>query len=142
MYRYPTVISNATPIRAPDNRPEPFMVIQSQGVVVYRARDHVKNRRWLAELERAADRLELGTDARSRATDLFLSTVSEWDDPDERDADSRRAVVAASLYAGSLIEGDQRSQGEIADAVGVARLTIQQRWKELLEEAGLEPPSW
>jgi transcription initiation factor TFIIIB Brf1 subunit/transcription initiation factor TFIIB len=109
---------------------------------VYRARDHVKNRRWLAELERAADRLELGTEARSRATDLFLSTVSEWEDPDERDADSRRAVVAASLYAGSLIEGDQRSQGEIADAVGVARLTIQQRWKELLEEAGLQPPSW
>jgi len=79
---------------------------------------------------------------RSRATDLFLSTVSEWDDPDERDADSRRAVVAASLYAGSLIEGDQRSQGEIAEAVGVARLTIQQRWKDLLEETGLEPPSW
>jgi len=109
---------------------------------VYRARDHVENERWLAEIEESADRLELDTAARSRATDLFLSTVTEWDDPDERDADSRRAVVAASLYAGSLIEGDQRSQSEVADAVGVARLTIQQRWKELLEEAGLQPPSW
>jgi transcription initiation factor TFIIIB Brf1 subunit/transcription initiation factor TFIIB len=109
---------------------------------VYRARDHVENERWLAEIEESADRLELDTAARSRATDLFLSTVTEWDDPDERDADSRRAVVAASLYAGSLIEGDQRSQSEVADAVGVARLTIQQRWKELLEEAGLEAPSW
>jgi transcription initiation factor TFIIIB Brf1 subunit/transcription initiation factor TFIIB len=109
---------------------------------VYRARDHVENERWLAEIEQSADRLELDTAARSRATDLFLSTVTEWDDPDERDADSRRAVVAASLYAGSLIEGDQRSQSEVADAVGVARLTIQQRWKELLEEAGLQPPSW
>jgi transcription initiation factor TFIIIB Brf1 subunit/transcription initiation factor TFIIB len=109
---------------------------------VYRARDHVENERWLAEIEQSADRLELDTAARSRATDLFLSTVTEWDDPDERDADSRRAVVAASLYAGSLIEGDQRSQSQVADAVGVARLTIQQRWKELLEEAGLQPPSW
>ena len=109
---------------------------------MYRARDHVENERWLAEIEQSADRLELDTAARSRATDLFLSTVSEWDDPNDRDADSRRAVVAASLYAGSLIEGDQRSQGEVAEAAGVARLTIQQRWKELLEEAGLQPPSW
>ena len=109
---------------------------------MYRARDHVENERWLAEIEESADRLELDTAARSRATDLFLSTVTEWDDPDERDADSRRAVVAASLYAGSLIEGDQRSQSQVADAVGVARLTIQQRWTELLEEAGLQPPSW
>lgn len=109
---------------------------------MYRARDHVENERWLAEIEESADRLALGTEARSRATDLFLSTVSGWDAPDDRDADSRRAVAAASLYAGSLIEGDQRSQSEVADAVGVARLTIQQRWKELLREAGLEPPSW
>ncbi|WP_276301279.1 transcription initiation factor IIB family protein [Halorussus lipolyticus] len=109
---------------------------------MYRARDHVENERWLAEIEESADRLALGTEARSRATDLFLSTVSEWDDPSDRDADSRRAVAAASLYAGSLIEGDQRSQSEVAEAVGVARLTIQQRWKELLREAGLEPPSW
>jgi len=111
-------------------------------VGVYRARDHVENQRWLAELQQAADRLELDTAARSRAADLFLSTVSEWDAPDESDADSRLAVVAASLYAGALIEGDQRSQSEVADAAGVSRLTVQQRWKDLLEEAGLQPPSW
>ncbi|USZ67991.1 transcription initiation factor IIB family protein [Halorussus salilacus] len=107
---------------------------------MYRARDHVQNERWLAELQRTADRLDLDTEARSRATDLFLSTVTEWDDDDNDD--SKRAVVAASLYAGSLIEGDQRSQGAVADAAGVARLTIQQRWKDLLERAGLQPPSW
>lgn len=109
---------------------------------VYRARDHVENERWLAELQQTADRLDLNTSARSRASDLFLSTVSEWDAPTEKDADSRQAVVAASLYAGALIEGDQRSQGEVADAAGVARLTVQQRWKDLLDEAGLEPPTW
>jgi len=107
---------------------------------VYRARDHVENERWLAELQQVADRLGLETAARSRATDLYLSTVTEWDD--DADGASKRAVLAASLYAGSLIEGDQRSQSAVADAAGVSRLTVQQRWKELLERAGLEPPSW
>lgn len=102
---------------------------------MYRARDQVENEEWLAELEQAADRLSLGTDARSRAKDLFLSTVPEK----ER---SKRAAVAASLYAGALIAGDERSQGKVAESVGVARLTIQQRWKSLLEEAGLRPPGW
>ena len=109
---------------------------------MYRARDHIENRRWLAQIERVADRLDLNSAARSRATDLFLSTVSEWERDTGDDAASRRAVVAASLYAGALIEGDQRSQGQVADAAEVSRLTIQQRWKDLLEEAGLQPPSW
>jgi transcription initiation factor TFIIIB Brf1 subunit/transcription initiation factor TFIIB len=106
---------------------------------VYRARDQVENEEWLAELQQVADRLDLDTPARSRAADLFLSTVAQSDDAEER---SKRAVAAASLYAGSLIEGDQRSQQAVADAAGVARLTVQQRWKPILEEAGLEPPSW
>ena len=102
---------------------------------MYRARDQVDNEEWLAELQQAADRLDLGSAARSYATDLFLSNVPDSDR-------SKQAAVGASLYAGALIAGDQRSQGEVADAAGVARLTIQQRWKTLLEDAGLRPPSW
>ncbi len=102
---------------------------------MYRARDQVANERWLAELERAAETLDLASTARERATDLFLSTV-----PAEKR--SKRAVLAASLYAGALIAGDKRSQGAVADAVGVSRLTVQKRWKPLLEEAGLQPPTW
>jgi len=104
-------------------------------VSVYRARDRVENEEWVAAIDDAAERLELGSEAKSRAVDLFLSTV-----PAERR--SKRAAVAASLYAGALIAGDRRSQSAVADAVGVARLTVQQRWKELLREAGLEPPTW
>jgi transcription initiation factor TFIIIB Brf1 subunit/transcription initiation factor TFIIB len=55
---------------------------------------------------------------------------------------SKRATVAASLYAGALIAGNRRSQSAVADAVGVSRLTVQNRWKDLLEAAGLEPPKW
>ena len=102
---------------------------------MYRARDRVENERWLAELRQAAERLDLGSEARSCAEDLFLSSVPG----DDR---SKRAAVAASLYAGGLVAGDQRSQTAVADAVGVARLTVQQRWKPLLERSGLEPPEW
>lgn len=102
---------------------------------MYRASDEVDNEQWLTDLEAAADRLELGETARSRAMDLFLSTVPEADR-------SKQATLAASLYVGGLVGGDRRSQGDVADAVGVSRLSIQQRWKDLLEEAGLDAPSW
>jgi len=102
---------------------------------VFRARDQVANERWLAELDGAADTLDLSAEARERATDLFLSTIPAEDR-------SKRAVLAASLYAGALIAGDRRSQGAVADAAGVSRLTVQKRWKPLLGEAGLEPPTW
>jgi len=102
---------------------------------VYRASDERENEDWLATLEIAADRLDLGNEARSRARDIFLSTV-----PDE--ARSKRATLAASLYVGALVAGEQQSQGTVADAVGVSRLSVQQRWKEQLEAAGLEPPDW
>ena len=102
---------------------------------MYRARDQVVNEEWLATIDDAAERLDLGGDAKSRAIDLCLSTVPS----EER---SKRASVAASLYAGSLIAGERRSQSEVADAVGVSRLTVQKRWKDLLDEFGLEPPQW
>jgi transcription initiation factor TFIIIB Brf1 subunit/transcription initiation factor TFIIB len=102
---------------------------------MYRASDEVENAQWLADLESAADRLELDDDARSRSMDLFLSTVPEADR-------SKRATLAASLYVGGLVAGDRRSQSEVAEAVGVSRLSVQQRWKDLLEEAGLEAPDW
>jgi transcription initiation factor TFIIIB Brf1 subunit/transcription initiation factor TFIIB len=102
---------------------------------VYRASDERDNADWLAQLEVAADRLELETDARSRARDVFLSTVPE----EER---SKRTKLAASIYVGALVAGDERSQQAVADAVGVSRLSVQQHWKDQLEAAGLEAPDW
>lgn len=102
---------------------------------MYRARDRVNNEEWVARIGQAADRLELGSDARSNATDLFLSRVPDQDR-------SKSAVAAASLYAGALIAGDQRSQSAVADAMDVDRLSIQQRWKTILSEAGFRPPNW
>jgi transcription initiation factor TFIIIB Brf1 subunit/transcription initiation factor TFIIB len=102
---------------------------------VYSARDRRENEAWLAELGAAADALELDGETRSVAEELFLSSVPESDR-------SKRAAMAASLYAATLVAGDERSQSAVADAADVSRLTIQQRWKDLLENAGLEAPGW
>jgi len=102
---------------------------------MYRARDRVDNEEWVARVTRAADGLELGSEARSNAVDLFLSNV-----PDEER--SKPAVAAASLYAGALIAGEERSQGSVASAMDVTRLSVQNRWKGLLEESGFQPPEW
>jgi transcription initiation factor TFIIIB Brf1 subunit/transcription initiation factor TFIIB len=102
---------------------------------VYSARDQVDNEEWLAEIEQASDRLGLGTEARSYATDLFLSHVPESDR-------SKRAIAAASLYAGSLVAGEGQTQTDVADAMGVARLSVQQHWKPILRDAGFEVPDW
>ena len=102
---------------------------------MYRASDEVQNEEWLGDLRRAAESLGLSAEARSNATDLFLSGVPDADR-------SKPATAAAALYAGALIAGDERSQSAVAEAMGVTRLSVQQRWKEMLEDAGFSPPTW
>ena len=102
---------------------------------MYRASDRVQQESWVGEIEAAAETLDLGTAARSHAVDLFLSTLPEGDR-------SKKASMAASVYVGALVAGEERSQSAVADATDVSRLTIQQRWKDLLETAGLDAPDW
>lgn len=102
---------------------------------MYRASDEVANEEWLAALDDAVERLDLPSETRSRAADLFLSTVPDG----ER---SKRPALAAAVYVATLATGEARSQGDVADALDVSRLSVQQRWKPLMTEAGLEPPSW
>ena len=89
----------------------------------------------LAALQAVADRLDLDSEARSVAQELYLSQLPAT----ER---SKDGLLAASVYAGSLVAGDQRSQTAVAEAAGVSRLTVQSKWRNLLEEAGFEPPAW
>ncbi|MFB6128401.1 MAG: transcription initiation factor IIB family protein [Halorhabdus sp.] len=102
---------------------------------MYRARDQVANEEWLDAIDTVADRLDLSETARSRATDVFLSNL-----PDE--TRSKRAVLAASVYVGTLLAGERRSQSAVAEAAEVSRYTVQQRWKRLLEETGFDAPEW
>ena len=102
---------------------------------MHSAWDHVEHGHWLEELEAVTEELELSADAKAVAKELFLTEVPDKDR-------SKRAMLAASVYAGSLIAGDGRTQGAVAAAASVSRLSIQKRWKPLLETAGLEPPQW
>jgi len=102
---------------------------------VHSARDRRDNAKWLDALEEAAAELELEDRAHSIAADLFLSDVPENDR-------SKPAALAASLYAATLIAGDERPQTAAAEAVGVSRISVQQRWRERLAAAGMEPPTW
>jgi len=102
---------------------------------MYRARDRLEHREWLDRVDEAGQQLELSDSTRSTAGDLFLTHVPDA----ER---SKPAVAAASLYVAALIDGEERSQPAVAETVGVSRLSIQSRWKEIMAEAGFQPPSW
>ena len=122
-------------VKNPSLAGEAFTVVRSEKRCMYRASDRVEQDAWVGKIEAAAETLDLGTQARSHAVDLFLSTL-----PDEDR--SKRATMAASLYVGALVAGEERSQTAVADATDVSRLTIQQRWKDLIESFGLEAPDW
>jgi transcription initiation factor TFIIB len=47
-------------------------------------------------------------------------------------------IAAAGLYVASLINGEKRTQREVADVAGVTEVTIRNRYKELLEKLDLE----
>jgi transcription initiation factor TFIIIB Brf1 subunit/transcription initiation factor TFIIB len=102
---------------------------------VHSAKDRRDNAAWLDEIEAAAAALDLDDEVRSVSVDLFLSDVPEADR-------SKPAAVAASIYAATLIAGDGRNQTDVAEAVGVSRITVQNRWRKRLEHAGMEPPAW
>lgn len=102
---------------------------------MYRASDEVDEEEHLARLRQAAESLDLPARARSNATELFLTNVPDA----ER---SKPAVAAAALYAGALVASAERPQTAVADAMGVTRLSVQQHWKELLEDAGFDAPEW
>ena len=47
-------------------------------------------------------------------------------------------IAAAGLYVAALINGEKRTQREVADVAGVTEVTIRNRYKELLSKLNLE----
>lgn len=47
-------------------------------------------------------------------------------------------IAAAGLYVAALINGEKRTQREVADVAGVTEVTIRNRYKELLDKLDLE----
>jgi len=102
---------------------------------MYRARDRLEHSDWLDRLDKAGADLDLDESTRSTAGELFLTHVPDADR-------SKPAVAAASLYAAALISGEERSQPAVAEVLDVSRISIQSRWKEIMADAGFQPPNW
>ncbi|PIN77077.1 hypothetical protein COV15_03320 [Candidatus Woesearchaeota archaeon CG10_big_fil_rev_8_21_14_0_10_34_12] len=47
-------------------------------------------------------------------------------------------IAAAALYISALLNGEKRTQREVADVAGITEVTIRNRYKELLERLNLE----
>ncbi|UCD21127.1 MAG: transcription initiation factor IIB [archaeon] len=47
-------------------------------------------------------------------------------------------IAAASLYVAALLNDERKTQREVADVAGITEVTIRNRYKELLEELGME----
>ncbi|RLI97438.1 MAG: hypothetical protein DRO96_00795, partial [Candidatus Aenigmatarchaeota archaeon] len=46
--------------------------------------------------------------------------------------------AAAAIYIASVLEGERRTQREVADVVGVTEVTIRNRYKEIAEALNIE----
>ena len=47
-------------------------------------------------------------------------------------------VAAAALYIAAVLEGEKKTQREVADAIGVTEVTIRNRYKEMVETLGIK----
>ncbi len=47
-------------------------------------------------------------------------------------------VAAAAIYVACVLEGEKRTQREVADIVGVTEVTIRNRYKEMIDRLGIE----
>jgi len=47
-------------------------------------------------------------------------------------------IAAAALYVAALLNSEKRTQREVADVAGITEVTIRNRYKELIEQLGIE----
>jgi len=84
-------------------------------------------------IPRFASNLELPGRARQRAHHIIEKIREEG----LMAGRSPEGVVASALYISSVLEGEKRSQKEIAETVGVTEVTIRKGYREFAEELGL-----
>jgi transcription initiation factor TFIIB len=85
-------------------------------------------------IARFASALKLNAETQSKAIEIL-------DKAQKAELTSGRGptgIAAAALYVSALIHAEKRTQREVADVAGVTEVTIRNRYKELLDELGLE----
>ncbi len=85
-------------------------------------------------IARFASTLKLGPETQSKAVEIIESAQSV----ELTSGRGPTGIAAAALYVAALINGEKKTQREVADVAGVTEVTIRNRYKELLEELDLE----
>lgn len=94
-------------------------------VVPPQPEDHIK---------RFADKLNLSDETRGHAKEII-------DQAKEKEILAGKAptgIAASALYIASNIQGEKRTQKEVAEMLNVTEVTVRNRSKELVEELGME----
>ena len=84
-------------------------------------------------IPRFASMLGLSDKVQARATRLLKQAMKN----EATAGKGPTGVAAAALYIAAVLEGEKRTQREIADAIGVTEVTIRNRFKELVEKLGI-----
>ncbi len=85
-------------------------------------------------IARFASALKLTAESQSRAIEI-LEMAQKAELTSGR---GPTGIAAAALYVAALINGEKRTQREVADVAGVTEVTIRNRYKELLDKLKLE----
>ncbi len=83
---------------------------------------------------RFAGKLQLSGEVQARARQI----LKEAREKDLLSGKGPTGLAAAALYIAAVLEGEKRTQREVADVVGVTEVTIRNRYKELAEKLDLE----
>src|SRR3989338_2617243 len=85
-------------------------------------------------IPRFASLLGLSGSVQAKAKKLLKEAVDE----EVTSGKGPTGVAAAALYIAAVLEGEKRTQRDIADVVGVTEVTIRNRYKDLVEKLGIE----
>ncbi len=85
-------------------------------------------------IPRFASLLGLSGRVQARAKEILRLTQDE----DLTSGKGPTGIASAALYIASVLEGERRTQRDIADVVGVTEVTIRNRYKDLIERLGIE----
>jgi transcription initiation factor TFIIB len=85
-------------------------------------------------IARFASTLKLGPETQSKAVEI----IEQAQGIELTSGRGPTGIAAAALYVAALMNGEKRTQREVADVAGVTEVTIRNRYKELLEELDLE----
>lgn len=85
-------------------------------------------------IPRFASLLGLSGRVQARAKEILRKSLDE----DITSGKGPTGVAAAALYIAAVLEGERRTQRDIADVVGVTEVTIRNRYKDLVQKLGIE----